>query len=784
MAPALDDITVLDLTAGMAGALATMFLCDNGARVVRIEAPGGGALRQAPGYRVWDRGKERVALDLQKALDEGDSDEHRDFRRLVRGADVLVESLAPSSPMQALVDYNALSSLNPRLVHCSITAYGRQGPLKDEPADDDLVMARTGILASQPSFRPGPVHVVLRVPSVGAALHAAQGIVASLFARERTGRGRAVEVSLMSGALDMAPRVAGDRLKPMSWIGTPSGGTPFYSMYLCADGEWLQLACIHAGFVALAAEAMDITDVLADPRYGGGHRQESEEAQKELFDIVSGVMKTRSCAEWEEVFERADVPYARVQTVEEAMDDPKILANDMLIELEDPEVGPMAQMGLPIKLLKTPGEVRGPAARHASWLDDGPSPLPSTSEVDDGALDAPLAGVKVLEMASVIAGPHAGWLLSELGADVTKLESRKGDISRPSGTGAFFYLNSNKRSISVDGKAPEGREIVRALAKSSDVVLENMRPGAAVRLGLDPDWLDEANPGLVYTHVTGFGSTGPYSHRPGLDPLSEALTGLERAQGGPENPPVFLAVLGPADYTAAMLGALGTVLALFAKARCGVGQRVETNLLNAGVLLGSDAFTSYAGKPPRRPAGKGQHGLDALHRLYETDDGWLYVVVDTEEEWRSLCDVLGRHDLSTDDRFSAPAPRGVNDADLAREMDSAFKERSAEEWVRMLTDASVPCAPVVEGYDAGFFEDPQAIANDLIAEHKHPNLGRLRLSSRLVGFPGSAQAIRRPTPLLGEHTAEVLREAGYTEPQIADLYEKGVVKTEGPSGEP
>ena len=163
----------------MAGALATMFLCDNGARVVHLDRPGSSAPRDEPGYPVWDRGKESVVLDLGQALEGSGSDELQTFHRLVRGVDVLVDSLPPSSSLQALVDYDTLSALNPRLVHCSITAYGKHGPLKDEPANDDLVMARTGVLATQPSFRPGPVHVVHRVPSVGAALHAARGIVAS-----------------------------------------------------------------------------------------------------------------------------------------------------------------------------------------------------------------------------------------------------------------------------------------------------------------------------------------------------------------------------------------------------------------------------------------------------------------------------------------------------------------------------------------------------------------------------------------------------------------------------
>ena len=221
MASALDGITVLDLTDGMAGALAGMFLCDNGARVIRVDTPGTEDQRSDPGYAVWT-GKESVYVDLSQALGDAQMDRRgvRDraanrralahFHKLLIGSDVLLESFAPSSAFQTLVSYSGLSARNPRLVHCSITGYGREGPLKDQPADDDLTMARVGILANQPSFRPGPVHVIHPLPSVGAGILAAQGIAAALYAREKTGIGRKIDTSLMAGALLFAPKVTAD----------------------------------------------------------------------------------------------------------------------------------------------------------------------------------------------------------------------------------------------------------------------------------------------------------------------------------------------------------------------------------------------------------------------------------------------------------------------------------------------------------------------------------------------------------------------------------------------
>jgi crotonobetainyl-CoA:carnitine CoA-transferase CaiB-like acyl-CoA transferase len=381
-------------------------------------------------------------------------------------------------------------------------------------------------------------------------------------------------------------------------------------------------------------------------------------------------------------------------------------------------------------------------------------------------------------MTNVIAGPTAGKLLSDLGADVVKLESLDGDISRPGGSAYFYHLNANKRSVSVNTRAPEGREIAQRLAAQADILLANMRPGASDRMGIGADVIRRLNPRIIESHVTAYGWTGPYAHRPGLDPLAQALMGLQRAQGGPENPPVFLGRLAPTDFTAGALGALGAVLALYARERTGKPQRADTNLLNAGILLSSEDFMRYEGKPPRRLADKGQHGLDALHRLYETSQGWIYVVAETQEAWLALCKALGCAHLASDPRFASKPQRRQNDAALAQELARTFKERPAEEWVHRLSEARVPCAPAIAGYDDGFFSDPQAIANDMIAAHQHPTLGQMKLSRHLIKFGDTAEVVGLPTPLLGQHTREVLQELGYPPGQIEELYAKGVVKTE------
>ena len=778
MPGALDGITVLDLTRQRPGALAGMFLCDNGARVIRLEMPDAADARAAPIYMVWDRGKESVSLDI--------SAEQEAFKKLVAKSDVLIEDFSPGSPYQQVVGYGELRRINPRLVHCSITAYGKRGPMRDEPGDEHLVMARMGILGSQPGFRKGPVHVAHPVVNLGTAVLAAQGIVSSLYAREKTGYGRKVDTSVMAGALLFAPKVIGERLEQRPFQLTTAGGGPFYSVFECADGNWIQIGCIHGGFVDIAATVMGIAELLANPRYGDGRRPESEEARAELFDIVAGVLKTKPCAEWERVFEDADVPYARASTTHESMDNPQVIANDMLLQLHDPLVGEVTQMGNPIKFTHTPGDVRGARPMRGQHTEsvlaeiaDVEPPAPSDIEPREDA--PPLEGVRVMEMTNVIAGPAAGKCLGDLGADIIKFEPPYGDISRPAGMQYFLYLNSNKRSVSANTKTEAGQRVAQRIAADADIMLANMRPGATDRMGLSAEELETLNPGLIQAHTTAFGWAGPYAHRPGVDPLAQAWMGLQFAQGGRGNPPVFLAQLAPTDFSSGGMVALGAIMALYARERTGITQKVDCNLLNAGATLREADFLRYEGKTSPPIADGGQYGLSALHRLFETQQGWLYLVAETQEEWESLCSAIGRAELPDDERFSTVSGRAEHDGALWELLTEVFRQGTAGEWIRRLRNAGVRCADVTEQYNIGYFEDEHVIASGMVVEHQHEVYGKMHYCANSIVF-GETQAIRsRPTPLLGEHNREKLEALGYSQSEIDDLYAEGVLTTEEPA---
>ena len=787
MACALDGLTVLDLSTGPAAALATMFLGDHGARAIRLLTPGTPHLR-AGGFIVWDRGKACVTLDLDAALEGIDAagtaelgavagSPAVEFARLVAGADVLVEDFAPASPLQRLVAWPRLKSLNPRLVACSITAYGKRGPWKDEPPIEDLVLARTGLLSGMPGFRPAPVHVVHPLPSVGAALFAANGIAAALLARETTGRGRTVETSLMAGALLYQTKVTGERLERHVFQTHPSGSAPFYSVYPCADGQWVQLGCVHIGFITAAAKLLGIGELVAEPRFGVGQGGAAAQDDAELRATLIRILQSKPYAEWAAAFEAADVPFAPARLSEEGLDDPQVLHNGMVATLDDPGVGPVTQMGVPIRFSATPGRIAGPRPEVSVAAKDLRLDTPSREAAIAASADAidppPLAGVRILEITNLIAGPTAGRILADLGADVIKLEPPGGDMSRPIARTYFYCVNFNKRSICVDTQTVAGKSVVQRLAATADALIANLRPHATERMGVSL----AVNPRLIETHMTGYGWTGPYAKRPGIDPLAQALMGLSRAQGGPDNPPVFPAQLAPTDYTNGAMGALGTILALIARARFGIVQRVDSDLLAGGIVLSSAWFTRYAGKPERPLADKDQYGLGPFHRLYRLRDGWIYVVAETEAARRALCANFGF--AMPQAAMVEPAPgRHPNTTSFAAELATVIARLSLAEALAALRAVGVPCTEVPPGDSEIFLNDPHATANGMVAVRPHAKAGRMRVAWQLVQFGDTRSSPGLPTPLLGEHTAQVLREVGCSENEIGSLHADGVVKTQ------
>ncbi len=376
----------------------------------------------------------------------------------------------------------------------------------------------------------------------------------------------------------------------------------------------------------------------------------------------------------------------------------------------------------------------------------------------------PLDGITVVDLTSYIAGSYAAMMLADLGARVIKVESLAGDAFRE--LPGFFGWNRGKQSVALDLKADEGREIVERLATRADVVMENMRPGVADRLGVGWERLRALNPRLIYLSTTGFGSTGPYVDRPGFDPILQAMAGVMVLQGF-TGPPQYVRV-AITDYYTAALGAQAILAALFARERTRQGQRVETSLLHGVLALQSGNVVDYDGKQ--------QLARDnPTYRLYQAGDGeWFFLACGNQTFWVKLCRALALDDLAHDPRFASWLLRLDNREALLPLLDARFRSESRAHWLAVLAKHDIPAAPVQTL--AQFMEDAAVGHHGMVCDYDHPEVGRLRLMGLPLRFSDTPARDPGPPPTLGQHTAEVLRDLGYDDARIAALRAKGVTR--------
>jgi crotonobetainyl-CoA:carnitine CoA-transferase CaiB-like acyl-CoA transferase len=393
-------------------------------------------------------------------------------------------------------------------------------------------------------------------------------------------------------------------------------------------------------------------------------------------------------------------------------------------------------------------------------------------------VDGPLAGVRVLDLTQVMAGAYCSALLADMGADVVKVERPdRGDDTRAMGGGdvdsspAFAAMNRNKRGLALDLKDARGAAALRRLAAAADVLVENFRPGTLDRLGLGYADLRELRPELVYCSISGFGATGPYSRQGGFDLVAQAMSGLISMTGEPGGGPVKVGV-PICDLNAGLFGAYGVLSAYVHRLRTGQGQLVDTSLLEGGIAytVWETALLFGAGEVPG-PLGSA-HRLSAPYEVLPTADGHVAIGAANQRNWLRLCEVLD--ELPADERFADNRARMAHRVELAGELAGRLRRRTTEEWVAALSAAGVPCGPL---YDLEqVYADPHVQARDMLVSTQHPRLGEVRHIGPPVKLSATPARIRRTAPLLGEHTREVLAEAGLDGAEIDGLLAAGVAR--------
>ncbi|MDA0353844.1 MAG: CoA transferase [Chloroflexi bacterium] len=750
MSAALEGVRVLDFGQYVAGPLASMLLADQGADVIRIDPPGGPRWT-TPANATWNRAKRSIVLDLHAVEDLETA------RALIARADVLVENFRPGVMERLGLGHSAASDINPQLVYCSLPGFSEEDPRAATPAWEGVLGAASGTytnrLARPPRERPAVTALPLS-SSYGAFLGVAS-IAAALIARDRDGVGQRIEVPLFDATFTA---VGGQGMKQLDQPPPPGRSamtTPWVNQYECADGRWVQFLANPTRHRTAFVEAAGVAHWAADGLLDHAALPHDEVQLAELDRRMVALFKTRPAAEWEQLVNDVGTPLAICRESSEWLENDHALTSKAIIELDDPDLGPMRQPGVHPRLDRTPGAVRGPAPRlnadreailaeaAADHLtrqrptDPPPSPL------------AALDGVRVLDLCIILAGPTCGRTLAEFGADVVKIDNP----NREGGIASHLDINRGKRSVLLDLATDAGKDVFWRLLDDADVVLQNYRAGAVERLGVGYEELRARKPDIVYASLNAYGHGGPWEHRRGWEHLAQAATGMQMRFGDtrPELQPFPVN-----DYATGVLGAYAVALALRHRNLTGEGQQVRSALAYTGTLLQSPYMQAFEGKRWDEPRGTDNLGFGPLQRLYQASDGWLF---------------LGAHEHQRE-TVLASLDIPIDDGGIESVLESAIASTTVERAVARLLQAGVG-AHAVRDVQSNM-EGDWLISRGISLTREHQGPGRVRTTgpsprlSRTPVHPGA------PASAPGADGNAVLREYGLAD-DLPDLIASGVL---------
>jgi len=392
----------------------------------------------------------------------------------------------------------------------------------------------------------------------------------------------------------------------------------------------------------------------------------------------------------------------------------------------------------------------------------------------------PLDGIKVVDLSAALTGPFCTQLLADFGAEVLKIEPPgKGDMLRAfgppylKGESPYFLLtNRNKRGITLDITKEKGREILIRLAKDADVFIENYRPSVKKKLKIDYDTLKEINPRLIYCSISGFGQTGPYAERAGFDPIAQGMSGITSITGWKHTGPVRVGV-AIGDSLGGIFATYGILMAIIERERSGQGQRVETSLLEGLIsVLGFQAAKYFATGERPEPLGN-DHGMVSPYGTFKTKDSFINIAAGNQGMWERLAEALGLGHLIREERFRTVPDRVTNRSELGKLLEEKLGEKTTKEWGEILNEVGVANGPILHIDEV--FQDPQVLHQEMLVEMDHPTIGKIKNIGFPVKLSRTPAAVRRPPPLLGQHTEDLLKELGYGPQEIETLRKEKII---------
>ncbi len=733
----LEGIVAVDLGAGMAPALVAKFLADNGARVIRVEPAGGDPFyAHYPAYEVWRRGAERndEAGRDPAALDQ-----------LLAGADLCITGGEDFPGLEHRRDADALAAAHPRLVLLDLGGNPHGVAGAERPSTDLLAQARTGLCYEQYSDR--PLAMSFEPATYGAALQGLCALLAALYERESSGRGQIARTSLFEGALSWLTMYWGEFERPTPGCGV-NPKDPYPLIFRCADGQYIHLVMGGANSKYKLYQLLGIDDPSVKP---GDNGLPNPAAEPRNFygdiDLLSEHVGRHDSASLLAALWDAGIPAEPVLQPGECWDHPQVEHNGIVGRGAD------GTRHLASPIIARRNKARGKSESRAG--------------------SRPLEGVRIVDLGAFMAGPLASLVLSDLGADVVKVEPIGGEASRALVRG-YLAPNRGKRGVAIDLKSPKGLEIVQAMAKGADVVASNFRSGVSTRLGVDPASLHALRPDLVVLESPGYGAEGPLAQRGVFDLVMQALCGHEARGAGPGNDPFWNRTF-MVDATGGLLGAIGLLAALIYRRRSGNGVGLTVPLLNAGIFLLSELVQRPDGRfEGADPVNATRTGYRPPEAMYEASDGWLAIVARDDAQRRALVEVLGISGRVAPDAQAW----GETEASLIAAVVSG---RKVAELAAALEAFGVWAEPCRKDGGAAVIADPAFETRGTVRVSTHPRFGRIRELGSLYTLSRSRVGNARPLHEIGEHTGEVLRELGFDDAAIDALLAEGVVSDGQPA---
>jgi crotonobetainyl-CoA:carnitine CoA-transferase CaiB-like acyl-CoA transferase len=784
-------------------------LADLGADVLKIEAPGGDAARQVPPFHGGaphpDRGflflymngnKRSLELDLSRA------DDRRRFEQLAAAADIVIETRAPGVLDRLGLGYEAVRAVNPQIVFTSITGFGQSGPHRDFSATDLVSSAMGGAMVCIGAEEDPPVPLAGSQADVFGATCAAAASLIALYHARRTGRGQHVDISLQETSVaashvcgvgkwledGIVPRRAGTGLV----ASVPSGAYP------CADGSVYLMVNRPAHWVELAKWIHESTgnEEVLDPMFEGPSSRRLP--YRELLDLfITELTSSQSVEALYREGQRRHIALTPVNTAADIARDRHLAARDYFVEIDHPEAGRLRLPGPPYRLSETPWRLSRPAPRvgehgqaNADWR-ARENPAPSGSLDRDGTTPDALAGLRIVEFGAGMAVPWIGRFLAWCGAEVIKVESRNyPDVTRlyiPPKTPElgiqsrlspwFTDWNAGKRFVSLDLRKPEAIGLCERLIARSDAVIQNYSTGVLAKLGLDLEALQRADPQLIVLGSTGYGDRGPDRHYVTWGPNIEALSGLSSFSGFPGRD-CTMSHFAYLDPLSAVHGLVALMSALDHRERGGGGQvihmaQIETGISALGHLL-AEFFAT--GHEPERLGNRSLHRAPQGCYPCRGEDRWCVLAVTSDEQWRSLCEVLGRADWGDDARLATTSAR-LADANVLDEGIAAWtRERDPHDVMDALQRVGVP-AGVVQTTEDLYERDPHLAARGFFEEIEHFAKGRVTASGIPLGLTGTPGRTAHAGEEIGRDNETVFRDiVGLTSGELRRLTEIGAIE--------